>query len=70
MAAALDSAKGSSRYGAFVGTGVHKETIAVAVVLPGRDEPEYRRETAYEAKAARQWLKQLRGCLTRVGRVL
>ncbi|MGD1982605.1 MAG: hypothetical protein PVF93_01720 [Chromatiaceae bacterium] len=69
-AAALDSAKAWSGYGAFVGMDVHKETIAVAVALPGREEPEYLREIAYEAKAVRKRRKQLRGCRTRVGRVL
>jgi hypothetical protein len=34
VAAALDSAKGWSRYGAFVGLDLHNETIAVAVALP------------------------------------
>ena len=58
-AAALDSAKGWSRYGAFVGMDVHKETIAVAVALPGRAEPEYRGEIVHEPKAVRKWFQRL-----------
>lgn len=58
-AAALDSAKGWSRYAAFVGLDVHKETIAVAVALPGRGEPQYRGEIAHEPKALRRWLDRL-----------
>ena len=58
-AAALDVARGWSRYGAFIGLDVHKETIAVAVTLPGRDAPEYRGEIAHEPKAVRKWLDRL-----------
>ena len=58
-AAARDSAGGWSRYGAFVGLDVHKETIAVAVALPGRGEPEYRGEIANEPKALKKWLDRL-----------
>ena len=32
----------ADRYAAYVGLDVHKDTIAVAVALPGRDEPLYR----------------------------
>ena len=38
-ASALDSAAGWSGYAAFVGLDVHKDTIAVAVALPGRATP-------------------------------
>lgn len=58
-AAALDSLKGWSRYGAFVGLDVHKETIAVAVALPGRDEPQFRGEIKHEPKALKRWLARL-----------
>ena len=60
-AAALDSAKGWSRYAAFVGLDVHKEKIAVAVALPGRDQPEYRGEIAHEPKKLQKWLDCLNG---------
>jgi transposase len=58
-AAAFDAAEGWSRYGAFIGLDVHKETIAVAVARPGRDEPVYRGEIANEPKAVRKWLARL-----------
>jgi len=58
-AAALDGAKGWSRYGAFVGLDVHKDTIAVAIAMPGRDEPVYRGEVAHEPKALKKWLDRL-----------
>jgi len=58
-AAALDATKNCSRYGAFVGLDVHKETIAVSVALPGRGEPEYRGEIANEPKALKKWLERL-----------
>jgi transposase len=47
------------RYGAFVGLDVHKETIAVAVALPGRDEPLYRGEIAHRPKAIAKCLERL-----------
>ena len=58
-AAVPDGANDWGRYGAFVGLDVHKETIAVAVALPGRDEPEYRGEIAHEPKALKRWLERL-----------
>jgi len=58
-AAAFEGTPGWSRYAAFVGLDVHKETIAVAVTLPGRDAPEYRGEIAHEPKALKQWLDRL-----------
>lgn len=47
------------RYGAFVGLDVHKETIAWAVALPGRDEPIYRGEISHQPKAIAKWLARL-----------
>ena len=38
-AATLNNAKCWSRYGGFVGLDVHKDTIAVAIAEPGREEP-------------------------------
>lgn len=58
-AAVPDGASDGGRYGAFVGLDVHKETIAVAVALPGRDEPAYRGEIAHEPKALKRWLERL-----------
>ncbi|MGB5764275.1 MAG: hypothetical protein WBM58_17180, partial [Sedimenticolaceae bacterium] len=58
-AAALDGAKGWSRYGGFIGLDVHKDTIAVAIAMPGRDEPVYRGEIAHEPKALKKWLDRL-----------
>ena len=58
-AAALDVARGWSRYGAFIGLDVHKETIAVAVALEGRGEPVYRGEIAHQPKALKKWLERL-----------
>ena len=53
------AACGWSRYGAYVGLDVHKDTIAVAVALPGRAEPVYRGEIAHQRKAVTQWLERL-----------
>ncbi len=50
-AAALDGAKGCSRYGGFNGLDMHKDTIAVAIAMPGRDAPVYRGKIAHEPKA-------------------
>ena len=36
---------------AYVGLDVHKDTIAVAVVLPGREEPVYRGEVKNQRKS-------------------
>lgn len=58
-AAAMEAASSWSRYGAFIGLDVHKETIAVAVALPGRDEPQYRGEIKHEPKALTKWLARL-----------
>jgi transposase len=58
-ASALETSAGGNRYVAFIGLDVHKETIAVAVALPGRDEPQYRGEIKHERKALKQWLERL-----------
>ena len=58
-AAAMEAVSGGGRYGAFIGLVVHKETIAVAVSLPGRDEPQYRGEIKHEPKALKRWLDRL-----------
>ena len=41
-----------NEYSAYVGLDVHKDTIAVAVALPGRDEPVYRGEMKNQRKVA------------------
>ena len=46
-------------YGAFIGLDVHKDSIAFAVALPGRDEPVYRGEIANELKRLQKWLAGL-----------
>ena len=53
-------------YSAYVGLDVHKDTIAVAVALPGRREPEYRGEVANRRGA----LRRLMGRLSPHGEVL
>lgn len=58
-AAALDVVQEWSPYGAYIGLDVHKETIAVAVALAGRSEPEYRGEIANEPKVLKKWLDRL-----------
>lgn len=58
-AAALDVVQAWSPYGAYIGLDVHKETIAVAVALAGRSEPEYRGEIANEPKVLKKWLDRL-----------
>ena len=48
-AAALERVSQTGRareYALYIGLDVHKETIAVAVANPGRDEPTYRSEIA------------------------
>ena len=53
-------------YSAYVGLDVHKETIAVAVALPGRGDPVYRGEIAHR----RGSLRRLMGRLSPHGEVL
>ena len=38
-----------TEYGGYIGLDVHKNTIAVAIALPGRDQPEYRGEIVKHA---------------------
>ena len=40
-----------TEFSAYVGLDVHKERIAVAVALPGREEPVYRGEVAHQRKS-------------------
>ncbi len=47
------------RYAAYVGLDVHKETIAVAVAWPGRDEPEYWGEIKHSRKAVEKLIGRL-----------
>ena len=53
-------------YSAYVGLDVHKDTIAVAVALPGREEPVYRGEIRH----SRRSLRRLMGRLSPHGEVL
>ncbi len=53
-------------YSAYVGLDVHKDTIAVAVALPGRGDPVYRGEIAHR----RGSLRRLMGRLSPHGEVL
>ena len=46
-------------YAAYVGLDVHKDTIAVAVATPGREQPEYRGEIANRAKVVAKLLGRL-----------
>ena len=55
-----------SEYSAYIGLDVHKDTIAVAVALPGRGEPVYRGELAHR----RGSLRRLIGRLSPHGEVL
>ena len=48
-----------SEYSAYVGLDVHKDTIAVAVALPGRDEPVYRGEIAHRRGSLRRLMSRL-----------
>ncbi len=46
-------------YSAYVGLDVHKDTIAVAVALPGRGEPVYRGEIAHRRGSLRRLMSRL-----------
>ena len=46
-------------YNAFVGLDVHKETIAVAIALPGREEPVYRGEIRNQRSSLRRLVRNL-----------
>lgn len=58
-AGAQVTANDGGRYGAFVGLDVHKDTIAVAVARPGREESVYRGEIAHRPKTVSRWLEKL-----------
>ena len=49
-------------YNAFVGLDVHKETIAVAVALPGREEPVYRGEIRNQRSSLRRLVRTEFAC--------
>ena len=46
-------------YTAYVGLDVHKETIAVAVALPGREAPLYRGEISNKRSSLRRLVRNL-----------
>ena len=46
-------------YSAYVGLDVHKDTIAVAVALPGREEPVYRGEIVHRRGSLRRLMSRL-----------
>ena len=48
-----------NEYSAYVGLDVHKDTIAVAVALPGRDEPVYRGEMKNQRKSLLRLIRSL-----------
>jgi len=48
-----------ANHAAYVGLDVHKETIAIAIALPGRKSPAYRGEIANTPQAIRRWLDRL-----------
>ena len=48
-----------NRHGAYVGLDVHKETIAVAVALPGREAPQSRGEIRHTRKAVGKLIERL-----------
>lgn len=48
-----------SEYSAYVGLDVHKDTIAVAVTLPGRRDPVYRGEIANTRTSLRRLIRKL-----------
>ena len=47
------------KYNLYVGMDVHKETIAIAVAVPGRREPDYRGEIANKPKTVAKLLQRL-----------
>lgn len=46
-------------YAAYIGLDVHKDTIAVAIALPGGEEPAYQGEIAHEPRKVGKWLDRL-----------
>lgn len=59
LGAASRSVSGPGGHGLYVGLDVHKDTIAVAVAWPGREEPEYRGEIAHTPKAVDKLVARL-----------
>ncbi len=55
----VQEAGNQKRYGVYVGLDVHKETIAVAIARPGREEPRYRGEIAHTRKAVGKLIARL-----------
>jgi len=56
---AVQEASQSKQYSVYVGLDVHKETIAVAIARPGRDDPEYREEIANMRKTVEKLIERL-----------
>jgi transposase len=50
---------GKKRHAVYVGLDVHKETIAVAITLAGREEPAYRGEIVHTRKAVGKLVERL-----------
>ena len=48
-----------TEFSAYVGLDVHKDTIAVAVALPGREEPVYRGEIKNQRKSLLRLIRSL-----------
>ena len=48
-----------TEFSVYVGLDVHKDTIAVAVALPGREEPEYRGEIKNQRKSLLRLIRSL-----------
>ena len=57
--ASVGNAEAGERYAAYLGLDVHKDTIAVAVATPGREDPAYRGEIANTPKAVQKLLVKL-----------
>ena len=55
----VQEASKPKRYAVYVGLDVHKETIAVAIARPGREEPEFRGEIAHKRKSMEKLIGHL-----------
>ncbi len=55
----VNEAEAVKTYALYVGLDVHKDTIAVAVAYPGREEPVYRREIANRPKSVLKLVNRL-----------
>jgi transposase len=55
----VQEASKPKRYAVYVGLDVHKETIAVAIARPGREEPEFRGEIAHKRKSVEKLIGRL-----------